>query len=166
MIADLGTRKGACIADISSSSSWINSLEWMKGDKRDFPVKSVNDLKLRTEDLESVKVESLRPECIESLVDLEREEESILEDDYHFSYIYRTVDSKVLQERYVFSEYIIDPNRFRLRKVVRVLALVMLFIRKLISRVRHQQNEVLINEVSVTVPAELSKGQYIVTTGN
>ena len=123
MIADLGTRKGACIADISSSSSWINSLEWMKGDKRDFPVKSVNDLKLRTEDLESVKVESLRPECIESLVDLEREEESILEDDYHFSYIYRTVDSKVLQEKYVFSEYIINPKRFRLRKVVRVLAL-------------------------------------------
>ena len=46
MLADLGTRKGASISKISSSSCWINGLDWMKGNKKDFPVKSVNDLKL------------------------------------------------------------------------------------------------------------------------
>ena len=34
------------------------------------------------------------------------------------------VDTKIVAERYKFADYIIDPNRFRLQKVVRVLALV------------------------------------------
>ena len=33
-----------------------------------------------------------------------------------------------ISERYKFSNYLIDPNRFRLRKVVRIVALVFLFI--------------------------------------
>ena len=39
-----------------------------------------------------------------------------------------------------------------LRKVVRVLALVMFFIRKLIKRERHQESEFINNRVSETVP--------------
>ena len=67
MLADLGTRKGASISKISSLSCWIKCLDWMKGNKKDFPVKSVNDLKLKSEDLESIKAESLRPECMDNL---------------------------------------------------------------------------------------------------
>ena len=54
MLSDLGMRKGASISKISSSSCWINGLDWMKGNKKDFPAKSVNDLKLKNEDLESI----------------------------------------------------------------------------------------------------------------
>ena len=36
-----------------------------------------------------------------------------------------------ISERYTFSQYVIDPNKFRLRKVVRILALVCLFIRNM-----------------------------------
>ena len=40
------------------------------------------------------------------------------------------------------------------------------FIRQLVKTVRPQASEVITNEVSETVTKELSKGQYIVTTGN
>ena len=33
MLADLGTREGASISKIYSSSCWINGLDWMKGNK-------------------------------------------------------------------------------------------------------------------------------------
>ena len=91
----------------------------MKDNKKDFPVKSVNDLKLKSEDLESIKAESLKPECMDNLVEIDSDEGSVLRD-YHLNYTCRKVDSEVLQERYVFSGYIIDPNRFRLRKDVNV----------------------------------------------
>ena len=137
----------------------------MKCSKNEFPVKKVNEILLRCEDLDSLKAESLRPECIESLID--KSEEEVLEGKSYISNMGRRVDSKVLRERYAFSQYVIDPNQFRLRKVVRVLALVMLFIRKLINKVRPQKDEVTVAEVSrIVVPKELSDGQYIVTTGS
>ena len=83
-------------------------------------------MKLKSEDLESIKAESFRPECMDNLVEIDSDEESVLRDNCHLNYVCRKVDSEVLQERYIFSGYIIDQNRFRLRKVLRVLALVML----------------------------------------
>ena len=71
MLADLGMRNGASISKISSSSCWINGLDWMKGNKKDYPVKSVNDLKLKSEDFESIKAESLRPACMDNLVEID-----------------------------------------------------------------------------------------------
>ena len=38
---------------------------------------------------------------------------------------------KELRERYIFSKYLIDPNKFRFRIVLRILALVFLFIQKI-----------------------------------
>ena len=78
MLADLGTRKGAGLSKISSSSYWINGLDWMKGNKKDFPVKSANDLKLKSE---YIKAESLRPECMDNLVEIDSDKESVLRDD-------------------------------------------------------------------------------------
>ena len=57
----------------------MDGLGWMKGNKKDFPVKSVNDLKLKSEDLESInKAESLRPECMDNLVEIDSDEEIII----------------------------------------------------------------------------------------
>ena len=44
--ADLGTRKGAKISDISEGSVWMNGFDWMREERSEFPVKSVDDLKL------------------------------------------------------------------------------------------------------------------------
>ena len=41
-----------------------------------------------------------------------------------------------LGKRYKFSNYLIDPNKFRLRKVLRTLASVMLFIRNVKKSVK------------------------------
>ena len=38
-----------------------------------------------------------------------------------------------MRKRLEFSQYIVDPNQFRFRKVIRIVALVMLFINKLKS---------------------------------
>eukprot|EP00794_Sanderia_malayensis_P001062 gene1062-biopygen292 len=46
MIADLGTRKGATIDDVCSSSEWINGYNWMKLDVNEFPTISAQHLKL------------------------------------------------------------------------------------------------------------------------
>ena len=46
MIADLGTRKGASLSDVDSKSIWINGVDWMKKDKSQFPVVTVQEVKL------------------------------------------------------------------------------------------------------------------------
>ena len=45
----------------------------------------------------------------------------------------------VMEERYKFCNYIIDPNRFRLRKVVNMLALVLLFMKILKDRIQNSE---------------------------
>ena len=40
-------------------------------------------------------------------------------------------------ERYKFSHYIVDPNKFRLKKVVRILGLILLFIRNVQLRINN-----------------------------
>ena len=166
MIADLGTRKGAGLEDITSTSPWINGQEWMKEDKSNFPVRSVDEIKLKSIDLESIKVELLRPQCVDKLVEINvNDDESILAEDFHSSHLCSKVGSKTLQERYAFSQYVIDPNRFRLRKVIRVLALVMLFTRNLIRRVRYLESIVSPSEASKAIIKEISNERYLVTTG-
>ena len=40
MPADVGTRKGASIEDVSENSKWKNAFPWMEKDVKDFPVKT------------------------------------------------------------------------------------------------------------------------------
>ena len=73
-----------------------------------------------------------------------------------------------VKSRYEFSQYIIDPNRYRLRKIVRIISLVYLFVRKCYSACGSRGR--LENHSKVTldpVPAILSceGDQYLVTTG-
>ena len=44
MPADLGTRKGATLADVSINSPWLNGFEWMKLESSAFPVKSYDEI--------------------------------------------------------------------------------------------------------------------------
>ena len=125
MTADLGTRKGVKIEDISENSSWLNGPEWAKKEEQ-FPIKSSHEIKLSKEDVKKHNDEMLKAD----ILDIEWINKQ-LSAKYGS---YPVLSEKVLSEiavRYKFSQYIIDPNRFRFRKVVRILALVLLFIKNL-----------------------------------
>ena len=75
-----------------------------------------------------------------------------------------------LGKRYKFSNYLIDPNKFRLRKVLRTLVLVMLFIRNVKKRVKiNLSNNDYNHQIAVTesedIPVKFVNDEYIVTTG-
>ena len=75
-----------------------------------------------------------------------------------------------LGKRYKFSNYLIDPNKFRLRKVLRTLALVMLFIRNVKKRLKITlSNNDYSHQIAVTesedIPVKFVNDENIVTTG-
>ena len=114
-IADLGTRKGAQISDVGPDSCWINGLPWMKGLEHEFPLQKVEDLIL------SVKEKS------------DANKEKVVQDLPDESFLCLTCKyvPNELGDRYAFSKYLIDPNKFRFTTVIRILALVFVFLKKL-----------------------------------
>ena len=157
MIADLGTRGGVGLDDVGPESAWINGLDWMSCDESEFPVWTADEL------IQNAEVEqAVRKEMIPIPMNYANPTP------FAFNAIClpaRYVPSDV-KDRYTFSQYLIDPNRFRFRKVIRVLGLVFLFVSKLLKRCRKT-----IPKLIQTEPAELPgifsyKGdQYIVSTG-
>ena len=129
MIADLGTRQGAWMADVSEITLWINGYPWMRADE-DFHTKTVKDMKLTGEEVDSHDIECLSS----SLLDSEWVGEVNCKN-FNNSYLIKSLVPSKVKERYQFSNYIIDQNKFRLRKVVRILALVMLFIKNMKIRI-------------------------------
>ena len=125
MIADIGTRKGAKIEDVGPDSQWVNGFEWMRGPESDFPMTSATDIILSSER----KREALK-ECIS--VEVAHHTQTCQS---AICTSYTPVVPKAVGERYKYSKYVIDPNRFRFRKVARVLGLVLNFIRLLRERV-------------------------------
>ena len=85
---------------------------------QDFPSSTIDELKLNQNDLEEAETEKI---CIQSFYN-----QSELGFDKY-------VDEQV-KLRYQLSNYIIDPNRFRFRKVVRILALVLTFVKKIAKK--------------------------------
>ena len=61
MIADLGTRRGTTLEDINSSSQWINGLSWMNKEVEDFPMKTVRELSLSSDEVDQIKEEEEIP---------------------------------------------------------------------------------------------------------
>ena len=112
MIVDIGTRKGAKMS-VRSDSNWICGLTWMEGGECDFPIKTLKEIVLDNNEVgdlnkESIIIENWGLTC------------KIVSDEY--------------KNRYDFSQYLIDPNRFRFKNVVRVMALVYLFVLKFMSK--------------------------------
>ena len=72
-------------------------------------------------------------------------------------------------DRYKFSNYVLDPNKFRFRKVVRVLGLVLLFIKKLRKKTNKPEFSITTCNAEdlpegIVVPSQEDK--FIVTTGS
>lgn len=64
----------------------------------------------------------------------------------------------------VFSNYVIDPNKFRFRKVVRILSLVILFAQKLLRQFRRRPS--LLPYDSLPEQLKFNNDVYVVTNGS
>ena len=113
-VANLGTWKGAKIEHVSPDSPWIQGQPWMQGLEENFPLKSVNELALSVKEKSEADQEKVLPNVSAAQV--------------------RCLASKYIPnevgERYKFSNYLLSPNKFRCSTIVRILALVFLFIQK------------------------------------
>ncbi|XP_066913677.1 uncharacterized protein [Clytia hemisphaerica] len=101
MIADIGTRRGTTISDVSANSTWFNGFEWMCDPEDTFPTKSVDQVKLTNEDLKSAKKEQIltiiKPINIQPSI--------------HLSSI---------SQRSEFSEYCINPIKYGWKRSVKI----------------------------------------------
>ena len=159
-MADIGTRRGATIEDVLEDSPWICGQEWAQNDREGFPVKSFNDIKLtkdqkQSHDEELVRLEGADPEWIAKQ----------LSQMYCKSYAVNT-ETRLdqIRLRYQFSDYLIDPNRYRFRKVVRIKGLVFLFVRKLKDAIGKPQSVI---ESRNELPRHLNfnNDSFLVTEG-
>ena len=115
MIADLGTRKCVKSEEVRPNSPWIQGHSWMSERVANFPIKTIDEIILSNKE----KSEANREKVV---TDFPCENVKCLTPKY--------VPNEV-RERYIFSKYLIDPNKFRFRIVLRILALVFLFIQKI-----------------------------------
>ena len=115
MLADLGTRRGAKISDVDEHSRWINGMDWMREDINDMPIVAVKYIILSRDMTEFNKETPNEDFTSKNLSFIS----SIYSKKQHIS--------PQVEERYEFSKYIIDPNKFRFEKVVRILAYVFKF---------------------------------------
>ena len=112
MIADLGTRKGATIDDVREDSPWNKGLPWMRGREEDFPLETIEDLILSAREKSDVLKEKIIPEC------------------HTTTNVARYVPNEV-EKFYEFSQYLLNPNRYRFRTSQRILGLVFMFLDKI-----------------------------------
>jgi len=138
MIADIGTRSGATIADVSKKSKWMTGIDWMKLPESEFPMKSSDDLKVSASDIKEID-----------------KERTIL---VHHS---RTVPDQIqlTEQRYKFSQYLIDPNRHRFSVVVRILAYAFRFYSKLSSKVRDKTTSKQTSQSQMLTDEEIGRAE-------
>ena len=109
MIADLGTRRGAVLNEVDANSEWMNGMQWMTLPEEEFPTYTVAEVKINNSQLDEVKKETFNI--------------------FNIHYTKKIPDE--VQQRYRFSNYVIDPNKFNFNKVIRILSFVLKFIRQL-----------------------------------
>ena len=161
MIADLGTRKGARILDITQNSEWVNGKAWMSLNESEFPVSTVSKITLNC--TERSKASS---EC--NKLDITGQICIINSQNYaqSGSFISASVPDQV-KTRYEFLQYIIDPNKFRLCKIICIISLVYLFVKNCYSACGlkgkfNKHPKVTIDPIPI--PFSCEGEQYIVTT--
>ena len=122
-MADIATRRGAKISDVSEGSVWVSGHDWAKLDRDQFPVKSANDIRMSQEQDKNYTKELYGnditdPEWIQKQ----------LTGSYYSGLEEKASDR--LGKMYKFSKYLVDPNKFRFRKVLRITALIFKFLGK------------------------------------
>ena len=60
IIADIGTRRVSDLDVVSKDSVWINGFYWMNWDKSYFPAKTIDEIKLKSEEISALENEILK----------------------------------------------------------------------------------------------------------
>ena len=162
-MADLGTRKGAKISDLSEGGTWLSGPEWAKQERSSFPIKSVDDLRLSQDELLDFNAE------VNELLDEEWINQNLFQSyschvanaNYH-ALTDDTVEK--VMNHYGFSNYILDPNKFRFKKVVRILALVFLFVSKAKERINKKLQST-VDNFNLPKHFGFCQNYYLVTEG-
>ena len=131
MPADIGTRRVSSMEDVSPGSPWTIGYNWMHKDASAFPVKTYDEVKLSCTELSDVRNEMvLHSEKKRKLTVFAWPQEANFTSNYAASSVKGVSLPVGIKSRYEFSNYIIDPNKFRFQTVLRILALVKKFIDK------------------------------------
>ena len=121
----------------------------MKRNSSEFPIKTIAEIILSHESNREAQKEQVILENLDSSV-------TCLS---HFPAVPR-----VVKDRYAFSKYVIDPNKYRFRKVVRILAWVILFVKNCYRKVGKQLTQISDGPLCGDSTAFMHpKGEYVVT---
>ena len=60
MIADIGTRRISDFHAVGKDSVWINRFDWIKWGKASFPAKTIDEIKLNSEEIPALENEILK----------------------------------------------------------------------------------------------------------
>ena len=162
-VADLGTRKGARILDITRNSEWVNWKAWMSLNESEFPVSTVSEITLNCTESFEASSECNKPDITGQICVINSQNYA-----QSGSFIGASVPDQV-KTRYEFSQYIIDLNRFRLRKIIRIISLVYLSVKNCYSACGlkgkfDKHPKVTIDPIPI--PFWCEGERYIVTTGS
>ena len=120
MPCDIGTRRTATLSDVGDGSSWKEGLPWMRGSSSDFPIKTIEEVKLDAEEKRTYEREVSSE--IQGFVAIKNPESHQI--------------SKKIRERVQFSGYLLQPNKFRFKSAVRIMGLVFQFILKISRKLK------------------------------
>ena len=146
-IADIGTREGVQIKDVQEGSEWQEGYEWMRKDEKEFPMMSVECISLASI-RDQVNAEMHKNGPILEAIEVMYSEPAQDLVPATFLTLSKLVPESV-GERYKFSKYLIDPNKHRLRHVVRVMAMVMRFIKNTRAAVLKHKHQVNLGEAEI-----------------
>ena len=152
MVADIGTRKGSNIMDVDESRSWISGLPWMSGPEGEFPTLTLEQIKISQQELNEANKETMIMKTFHTNQNAE---------------VKSSFDEQI-KLRYMFSNFLINPNKFRFRKVIRVFALVLKFVWKISKVIPKVLENIIFKHVPPGGLADIlkfSSDRYIVTTG-
>ena len=148
--ADLGTRKGVSVADVDGLSRWSIGAEWMYKYWEDLlgtTLKNIDHVKLKNNQIAEVKKEMMKLAnatdlCVSEFHLVREGCNSICSNtNMHRNMCLATTPVTkdvvtTLQQRYQFMNYMIDPNKYTFAKVVRIIAVVMKFVTRLLRVVK------------------------------
>ena len=132
-IADMGTRKGVQVKDVDQSSLWRNGYPWMSEEESDIPTITIETLSLMNIK-DDVNLEMHKYGQVLDAIELTHGK------DYNKNGLSRTYLNispsrnevpVTVETRYKFCSYLIDPNKHRSKKIMRIMALVQRFIRNI-----------------------------------
>ena len=123
MIADIGTRRGSTLNDVDGSSRWFYGDPWMKLKVSEMPIFNISEVKMS------------RSEEAQSSMEIRHLEIHHSEKSNPLSKIMNEVN-----ERLIFSDYLISQVKYRYQKVVRIMGFVIKFCETLKSRIKNSFN--------------------------